>query len=513
MTKFQIESAGATERTSIVTATTSSIDDFSIITGSEHHILTEIEYEQIVTIIKDFKSQVLLVQKSNSKKFQIIEKIEKWRDDPINKFAVPWMEHFEVLYHLFQERGNQIYIANSILKEYLDFIFEKILTPSKGKVRHQEILDKFVSLFSLMIRNTSNIIFIDLILRQVHKDFSDHQVMSLFSNFHQLLPHYANHLQSIEAKEQQNSFSKILKVYLTYFNYFHHRKSRNIYAIRRCFHVPGIFVAFFELIPIYHAFISETTKVLNYLGSISNLESLEIIGIINFFLEQTKFNNVFGSSVPAVLNKINIFAIIKDIIFSQYALLDILTYCLDYSLMYVFEFILIFSNENAEFFETCLALIERFMTNKKYDIDVYAAVLAVCPRITLEDLDKILMKLLDANPDRKDLDITNIRGFRKIIAAVDNIPNSPIWQMSDTLIKMIESDTYDSKDHFFYHAARIYLHRRFGIPFSCTRFTDDTSEEVDWVEVIGFINFFLEREGMKAKMKRSDIPKISTTHK
>jgi hypothetical protein len=192
-----------------------------------------------------------------------------------------------------------------------------------------------------------------------------------------------------------------------------------------------------------------------------------------------------------------------------------LNYCLDKKLMFLFEFLLNFSENDTEFIETCYDLIERFMSNERYEIDVYSAVLAACPKMTMNDFDNILIKVLDVNPGLNDLNAQKFRGFRRILAAVDNISisNHTTWQMSESLINLIESDPFDAQDHYLYHSARIYLYRRFGIPFTCTTFEGDTCEDVDWVEVIGFANFFLEKEGFKAEMIRSDVPKIFTTEK
>jgi hypothetical protein len=494
------------------------IDEFTLITGSDRNLISEIEYERIISMIKQLKNQILNVNRSSdSIKIEIIERIEGWRDDPINRFALPWKEHFEVLTEIFRVRGNQFYVSNSITKEYFEFIFENILIPSKGKgsIKHSEILDKIVGLLTLMMKNVNNIIFIDLILKEVRNDLSKHQILTLFNDFHQVLPHYAQSLKRMDGKYKQKGFLSILTIYLKFFNHFHVQNSRNIYALKQCNPVPSIFKTFFELLPIYHALISENLNFLKNFRSIYNLRCHESLGIINFYLKQTDFNNVFNHSIQRVSNKINIFKMVKDVLFPDFNLFSILNYCLDKKLMFLFEFLLNFSENDTEFIETCYDLIERFMTNKRYEIDVYSAVLAVCPKMTMNDFDNILIKLLDVNPGRNDLNVQEIRGFRRILAAVDNISisNHPTWQMSESLINLIESDPFDAHDHYLYHSARIYLYRRFGIPFTCTTFEADTAEDVDWVEVIGFANFFLEKEGVKAEMIRSDVPKIFTTEK
>ena len=489
------------------------IEDFGLITGSDDLIISRLEYEEVISSLNEFKIQIFLVLKSNTKKFQVIQLIEKWRDDPINKFALPcWKEHFHLLTKIFQERGKHFYIPNSIVKEYLNFIIEKVILPIKNSLKFNEIIDLIISLITLMMKNAGNTNFIDLILKEVHMDFNPNQIISLFNSFHEFLPRFSKSLNEIVGKEKQKAFLRVLKIYLTIFNYFHNFKIE-IFALKRFHKVPPMFESFFDLLPIYQVLISETPDILNSIIINPNLATTECLGMFNFFLKETEFNNVFSSSIPRVLNKIQIFSYIKEILFNSNSLFYILNYSLDKGLIYIFEFLLNFTNDDDTIlFDTCCALIQKFMTNKKYSISLYAAVLAVCPKITIAILDDLLMKLLSENKYRKDLNLDDIRGFRRIIAAAENIYNhSTTWEMSDGLIKILESDpSFDPKNHYFFQAARVYLYRKFGIPFTCTNFIGDTYEEVDWIEVIGFVNFFLERERAKHKMNQAGIHEISS---
>ena len=56
----------------------------------------------------------------------------------------------------------------------------------------------------------------------------------------------------------------------------------------------------------------------------------------------------------------------------------------------------------------------------------------------------------------------------------------------------------------YYEAARIYLARQFGIPFSETRFAAYGDEDLLWCDAIDYINFFIRKVGKDYGIREDD---------
>lgn len=514
----------ATKRTDIIEKRTSSIsvsdktvdtkydedEDFYLLSEFNDVIITESEYNQILLEIDELRNQILHAARSSSKKFEIIEQISNWRADQFNKFSLPWKTHFKTLNEIVLERDNAVYIPNSIVKEYLQFVIENVIISKKNTLKYRQIIYKTVNLLNSLIRTASNSDFFDLILKSVYFDLLEHQKLSIFNTFHSLLPEFSKSLDEFhDRKSKQKAFFKILKFYLKILNSL----KPNFHDIS-AYKTPQIFVSFFELLPIYQALINEDSNYLNNFTQLKTTGNLnEKLKLVDFFLKESDFNNNFLITIPRALNKIRVFTIIKNIFFKQENLLSILNYCLTNEFIYIFELVLNYSYNDEVFFGTCVSLIKRFVITRKITISIYVVVLGACPNITAEVLDNILINHLTENPSRRDLNVPLIHAARKIILATENISKQSNWNMSERLKYILKHEKYEANDPSFFQAARIYLYRRFNIPFTNTKFTEDTAEEADWTEVIGFINFFIERECEKAKIDSKDVPKITTNDK
>ena len=192
----------------------------------------------------------------------------------------------------------------------------------------------------------------------------------------------------------------------------------------------------------------------------------------------------------------------------------ILIYCLVKKCKVVYESFLIYTEPGPELVQALFKLLGHIIVNKaygeKFGISVYASIVAVCPEITLEVFDDFLMKFIDqsSNFTSAELNTYMIKSFKRLILAAGSIDSSVTWNMSERFIQFLQVDTFDPKESHLFQAGRIYLQKRFGIPFSLTEIDENSAEDVTWREVIGFVNLILERESVKAGVVPS--PQIRT---
>jgi hypothetical protein len=478
-------------------------------------IVCEQDYAILFNEILELKQSVITVNKSSSKKFEIIRRICDWRDNPHNKNAILLKEHFDVLIEILKERIRATHIPDSIITEYLTFLTENIIIFNRGTFKYAKILAYTVNLLSCIIRTAGSSDFLKLILYNVYLDLSEDLKLSLYSSYHKMLPEYSKYLDRFpNVQRRQQTYFRICEIYLVLLNYF----PRNPFIFSE--KIPPIFTTFFHLLPIYKALMSSEKDrfdlSLQYFQLRTFISLHEQLQIFNFFLKQTGFNNNFGASIKRVLHKLQVFAVLKDIFFQAEPLIYILQYCLDYGFLYIFELLLNYSNNDIVFVDTCICLLEKLLIGRDIQISLLAQLLSVCPRITVNVLDEILIILLNENSERRDLNVPIITAFRRIILATENISmDSSNWDMSEKLQNFIAQDAnFSPRDPYFFQAARIYLQRCFGIPFSRTKFNEDVGEEVDWIEVIGFVNFFLNREwSLSRDNTLVHKPFVTTNHK
>lgn len=482
----------------------------------EDQIVCEEEYVTLYNEILELKHEIIKDRISYTKRVELIKRIGEWREDLGNKYAMLKKENFDALKEIFKERVRGTNIPNSIIMEYLTFIIENIINSNRATLKYSKIMILTVNLLIILIKTASSSEFLKFIINNIYLDMtSENQKKSLYSAYHQMLPEYSKYLEKFNVhKTRQEKFLEICDIYLVLLNYF----PRNDFIFSQ--KIPSIFMAFFHSLPIYKALISTERDCFDSsLMEIKLYPSINLyayLQIFDFFLKQSDFNNNFSSSIERVLHKLRIFTIVKEIFFKNEPLLYVLKYCLDYELYYIFEFLLNYSDNDTEFFETCVRLLEKLLINHDIEISILSQIISVCPRITVHVLDRILIELMSENCDRKDLHVPTITALRRIILATENISSHTLnWDMSEELQSFITQDTkFNPKYPYFFNAARIYLQRRFNIPFSRTRFEKDFSEEVDWIEVIGFVNFFLDRESsLSNKISVEKQPVVTTTHK
>jgi len=211
--------------------------------------------------------------------------------------------------------------------------------------------------------------------------------------------------------------------------------------------------------------------------------------------------------------------------------MELLDYFVTNKFYYLFEGILIYFHRGDYFIDQVSSYLQSILAREKIPLFVYMVLLANCPEITEDLVDRLIIRCFNEDSNRG-LARYPIYSLKRIIRAVQSIPDfnlhlaeSYYWDMSPDLLQLIRSHDqlvfkttgrglrphFDPRRGNFYYAAQILLFKRFGIPFNRSHFSSYTSEEVDWSEAIGFVNLILERESQLAGI--SHFPVFKTNNK
>jgi hypothetical protein len=299
-----------------------------------------------------------------------------------------------------------------------------------------------------------------------------------------------------------------------------------------------IFTAFLDLMPLYSLIISNSRSHAQIMHRLDNIcfevkvERFWYWKFIDVLLQKSRFVNNFNCSPKRPAEKGEIFMRIIANMGKNLHLIELLEYSVNNRLFYMFEALLIFSPKDEYFYLNVVGYLKKILIKRRTPLFVYMVLISNCPEINEGLLDELIVECFAVESNRGSFNAYSIYCMKRIIRAIESIPEnlstSPIiWNMSDSLLLLLHEhsqpvrfrnrrgthDEFDPKEENFYYAAQILLSRHFDIPFCRTNFQHNFAEEVDWSEMIGFVNFMLEREAQSFKVDIEYIPIFSTNNK
>lgn len=476
-------------------------EEFSVIIGNlgSAFLISEKSYEEIIEEIKDLRSKLLSVGKSGVLKYELLQKIYDLFDDQTEKYEGPRKQHFTTLNLLIRARCNSEYIPNSLFKAYLQYVSSKILAPNVEK--EEETRDGAFAVIHFMIRYANNPEYIEILLKNVAFHLNLRQRLFLFEACHGMFREYAYSEHKIPREKRSKAIERPYSIYLLLLKYFDLGKN-SFERLKGKFITPSSFIAFIDVVlPFYRALLLKEPRygqqefpAINYKGSNSD----QMIRVLDFFIKKSDFNNNFMVPESTLETKRQLFRKISFAFFQDADLLTVLHFCIENGLKHLYEAELIFTEKGADFTSIVLNLIEIFIKAGRMKISYFASLLAHCPDMTVESLDANVRDWASEYKTDIFLDSPMIKGLKRFIKALESLDsNSRQWEMSPGYLALVQSDSHNPKDMDLLQLGRIYLLRYHGVPFCRTVIHDDISEDADWVEMIGFINFILERESKR----------------
>lgn len=490
-------------------------EDFSVILGKGDGALlvSEKSFDEILREIKDLREKIVSIGKSSTEKYAALQKIYEFNDDSTKLFISAWREHFVTLAAIIKARGTNVFIPNSILVAYLQFVTSKVIHSDASTM---VMTDQVHFIIREMVRTATKAEIIEIILKPTCSWFFYRQKISLLEAAHLLLRDFSLTSVKLDQVKLKNTVPRVYSIFLLLLKYLE-IDINSFNQVKLKFPPPPLFGPFVELVmPFYpallHAIRNQETidhldlRTFTYKGP----EPEEILKVLDFFIKQTDFNDNFMKSSAEIQRKSRLFHKIRRYLFRDEILINVLSYCVDHKLKNLYESLLIYSARGPEFTEAVYNLLRVFLISGLKGISYYATILAVSPQMTVEIFDELLIDVISRTNGKIRIDAEMPKGFRRMILALKSIDASIYWDMSPELLEMIQTDpsSRDPKELDFYHLARVYLFRFHGIPFNRTMIKEDICEDVHWSEMIGFINLILEKECKRAGI--DDIPKILT---
>ena len=337
------------------------INDLNVyLTHPEH------DYEEMYDEVIQFRKKIIYVGYSDQQKAEILDKLQKWKLDPENKFSIPWKEHFLTINQIINERSSKIYIPNGILIDYLIFFAENIVKFNHGSLIFKQIRERCVLLMKKMISLGTPSFIIQVFLNRVHQYIREDDRITLFQACHSLMNQAANDLSQMKEPSRTKSLRHILRIYLTILRYFDitYKELRSFYVFSR---PRTILIPFIDLIMFYRVLLClPTANQQNFRAYViarqdRDLFFPEYIKTLNFLLKESEFTNNFTSSLERIDSRRETLNKIKEIFFDNVPLISILLYCLDNGLAHVYEAFLVYTKFGPKLHETMFKLLQHII--------------------------------------------------------------------------------------------------------------------------------------------------------
>lgn len=482
--------------------------DFAVIVEDRNgaFLVSEKTFEEIIAEIKDLRCKLLAVDRSEVLKCELLQKIYDLYDDQSEIFADSRKEHLITLDLIYKARNDLKYIPNSIFRAYLHFVATRIVLPHVAN--DVEVCDGVFFIINKMIRRAHNPENIEILLKVAALHFSLNQRVFLFECCHLMFREYAQSQSKIPERNRKVAIERPYSIYLMLLNYFD--LSLDSFEMLKMRVPPHpLFKSFFEIVlPYYRTLLlinlgvkSMTFPIISY----RELDSYEMITVLDFFIKNSYFNNNFLVSKKTFEFKKRVFQKIRYAFFQNEHLLKIILFIVESKLKNLFESVLIYSERGSDFTCTILNLIEIFIRTRKMGISYFASLLANCPDITVETLETNVRDWSSELKTTVFIDLPIIKSIKRLIVAIESmesIERTSYWDVSPEYLELIRSDSHDPRDFDLIQAGRIYLLRAHGIPFSNSKVHEDVSEDADWLDMIGFVNIVLDRECKKFNFRK-----------
>lgn len=398
-------------------------------------------------------------------KLQIINMIENWTTDPKVLTFNYRRKHLTSIQELLLKRSKNIFIPFSIIESYLNFFLD------------QEMILDMITLVDFMILINAETEFLDLLLSK--GKFSEDHYNSFKTLFIDNMEKYWKKVEFMSEIRSKEYLNNITMNYIKIVKY----STINCKIQNSSETTPIEFVPLLDMTPVIKAILSLDSKYIEDFVIHYNTNCQKYFDTLNSILKITNFNNNFKSHK-------SIAKLIKEIIFVNAPLIQLLNYLHSKQFYYIFEMVVLCEPKTDEFLKTLMDFVNEFIVNR-YDsnFEYFSLLIGAAPQLFHEVPLKITKQL-------KFNQTTKFRTFANnatiTILALENLSWENIYKMPEKLQNYLKSADPKFDDNFaLFYAAQAFLLRWHDIPLYKTRFSIDFFEQLSWNDFVGFVEFHI----------------------